>query len=143
MRPEHRRDRHPRPANDQCRGIPYRIPRDDELDARIGQVLSALYLMFNEGYLASRGRSPARRDIAEDAAWLAELLIRLFPREPEAIGLLALMRLHLARARARFDAHGELGQHAEARAEKVRALALTHNPAEQSLLRRRLAVESC
>jgi RNA polymerase sigma factor (sigma-70 family) len=88
--------------------IPYKLPRDDELDARIGQVLAALYLMFNEGYLASRGGAPARRDIAEDAAWLADLLVKLFPREPEAIGLLALMRLHLARAEARFDDDGQL-----------------------------------
>jgi len=88
--------------------IPYCLPREDELDARLNQVLSVLYLMFNEGYLASQGGSAARRDVAEDAAWLAELLVHLFPREPEALGLLALMRLHLARADARFDAHGEL-----------------------------------
>jgi RNA polymerase sigma factor (sigma-70 family) len=89
-------------------GIPYAVPRDDELDARLSQVLSVLYLMFNEGYLASRGTAPARRDVAEDAAWLAELLTRLFPAEPEPVGLLALMRLHLARAEARFDVNADL-----------------------------------
>jgi RNA polymerase sigma-70 factor (ECF subfamily) len=46
--------------------------------------------------------------VAEDAVWLAELLAKLFPREPEVLGLLALMRLHLARARARFDGDGQL-----------------------------------
>jgi RNA polymerase sigma factor (sigma-70 family) len=89
-------------------GIPYRIPREDELNARLNQVLSVLYLMFNEGYLASGMAAAARRDIAEDAAWLAELMSYLFPSEPEALGLLALMRLHLARADARFRANGDL-----------------------------------
>ena len=88
--------------------IPYRVPRAEELDERLGEVLEVLYLMFNEGYLASGGSSPARRDLAEDAAWLAAFVTRLYPREPEALGLLALMRLHLARAEARFDTRGKL-----------------------------------
>jgi len=89
-------------------GIPYRVPRDEELDERLGEVLSVLYLMFREGHLTSAGDAPMRRDLAEDAAWLAAFLTRLYPREPEPLGLLALMRLHLARADARFDAGGEL-----------------------------------
>jgi RNA polymerase sigma-70 factor (ECF subfamily) len=64
--------------------------------------------MFNEGYLTSRGNTSARRDLAEDAAWLTAFLTRLYPREPEALGLLALMRLHLARSNTRFDAEGKL-----------------------------------
>ncbi|HEY7349539.1 MAG TPA: DUF6596 domain-containing protein [Ktedonobacterales bacterium] len=88
--------------------IPYRIPSDDELEDRLGEVLAVLYLMFNEGYLASGGAAPARRDLAEDACWLAALLTRLMPGEPEPLGLLALMRLHLARAEARFTPAGEL-----------------------------------
>ena len=88
--------------------IPYRIPSDDEMEARLSEVLAVLYLMFNEGYLASSGAAPARRDLAEDAAWLAALVARLLPGEPEPLGLLALMRLHLARAEARFTAAGEL-----------------------------------
>jgi RNA polymerase sigma-70 factor (ECF subfamily) len=88
--------------------IPYRIPADDELDERLAQVLTVLYLLFNEGYLASGGPRPTRRDLAEDAAWLAAQLATLYPRQPEALGLLALMRLHLARADARFGVHGEL-----------------------------------
>jgi RNA polymerase sigma-70 factor (ECF subfamily) len=89
-------------------GIPYRVPRDDELDARLSVVLSVLYLTFNEGYLSGGGQSAARREVAEDAAWLAELLAGLFPTHAEVLGLLALMRLHLARAAARFDLDGEL-----------------------------------
>jgi RNA polymerase sigma factor (sigma-70 family) len=88
--------------------IPYRMPSDDELGERLGEVLVVLYLMFNEGYLASGGGAPARRDLAEDAAWLTDLVARLLPGEPEALGLLALMRLHLARSEARFTDAGEL-----------------------------------
>jgi RNA polymerase sigma factor (sigma-70 family) len=89
-------------------GIPYRVPEPDELAERLDAVLAVLYLMFNEGYLSSGGGVPARRDLAEDAAWLASLLTRLLPAEPEPLGLLALMRLHLARAATRFDAAGDL-----------------------------------
>jgi RNA polymerase sigma-70 factor (ECF subfamily) len=88
--------------------IPYRVPEGPELIPRVDAVLSALYLMFNEGYL-SRGRQVAsRRDMAEDAFWLASLVARLLPDQAEVLGLLALMRLHLARSRARFDAGGEM-----------------------------------
>jgi len=88
--------------------IPYRVPSDGEMAERLGQVLAVLYLMFNEGYLSGTAGAPARRDLAEDAAWLAALLARLLPAEPEALGLLALMQLHMARAAARFDARGDL-----------------------------------
>jgi RNA polymerase sigma-70 factor (ECF subfamily) len=89
-------------------GIPYRVPGPDDLADRLDAVLAVLYLMFNEGYLSSGAGDPARRDLAEDAAWLASLLTRLLPAEPEPLGLLALMRLHLARAAARFDEAGDL-----------------------------------
>jgi RNA polymerase sigma-70 factor (ECF subfamily) len=88
--------------------IPYRVPRAEDLDERLSEVLAVLYLMFNEGYLTSGGNTPTRRDLTEDAAWLAAFVTRLYPREPEALGLLALMRLHLARAEARFDNKGKL-----------------------------------
>ena len=88
--------------------IPYRVPEAAELPARLDQVLAVLYLVFNEGYLASAGDTAERRDLAQDAAWLASLLVRLMPDEPEAIGLLALMRLHLARADSRFAPDGAL-----------------------------------
>src|ERR1700682_1453949 len=64
--------------------------------------------MFNEGYLSTAGERASRRDLAEDAVWLAGLMVRLMPEEPEALGLLALMRLHLARADSRFDDEGNL-----------------------------------
>ena len=88
--------------------IPYRVPEPAELPARLGEVLRVLYLIFNEGYLASTGEAAERRDLAQDAEWLTSLLVRLMPDEPEAIGLLALMRLHLARSSARFAADGSL-----------------------------------
>jgi predicted RNA polymerase sigma factor len=88
--------------------IPYRIPGDSEFDERLGEVLAVLYLMFNEGYLTSSGATATRRDLAEDAAWLTTLVTNFLPREPEPLGLLALMRLHLARTEARFTSTGEL-----------------------------------
>src|SRR5256714_13366020 len=75
---------------------------------RLEEVLAVLYLMFNEGYLATAGKQASRRDLAEDAVWLAGLMARLMPEEPEALGLLALMCLHLARADSRFDQDGNL-----------------------------------
>jgi RNA polymerase sigma factor (sigma-70 family) len=87
-------------------GIPYRVPQGEELRDRLDEVLTVLYLLFNEGYLATGGESAARRELAQDAEWLAGLLVRLLPDEPEALGLLALIRLHQARATARFDAAG-------------------------------------
>ena len=88
--------------------IPYRVPEAAELPARLGEVLAVLYLVFNEGYLASTGDAPERRELARDAEWLTSLVARLMPDEPEALGLLALMRLHLARADARFAEDGSL-----------------------------------
>jgi RNA polymerase sigma factor (sigma-70 family) len=88
--------------------IPYRVPEAAELPGRLEQVLSVLYLIFNEGYLASAGETAERRELARDAEWLTSLLVQLMPDEPEPLGLLALMRLHLARADARFDRDGSL-----------------------------------
>jgi RNA polymerase sigma factor (sigma-70 family) len=88
--------------------IPYRVPHGPELPARLDAVLAVLYLMFNEGYLSRGPQAGMRRDLAEDAVWLASLVTGLLPDQPEAIGLLALMKLHLARSRARFDAAGEM-----------------------------------
>jgi len=88
--------------------IPYRVPAERDMGERLEEVLAVLYLMFNEGYLATAGERASRRDLAEDAVWLAGLMVRLMPEEPEALGLLALMRLHLARADSRFDRDGNL-----------------------------------
>jgi RNA polymerase sigma factor (sigma-70 family) len=90
-----------------------RIPDPDELQERLAEVLAVVYLVFNEGYLASAGRQPARRDLAAQAVTLARLLHRLMPREPEVLGLLALMLLHESRAATRFDGWGRLVRLAE------------------------------
>jgi RNA polymerase sigma factor (sigma-70 family) len=89
-------------------GIPVRVPEPDQLGDRLAAVLAVVYLVFNEGYLASGGRTAARRDLAAQAVSLARLLHRLMPREPEVLGLLALLLLHESRAAARFDGWGRL-----------------------------------
>ena len=89
-------------------GVAVRIPDPDDLGERLAAALAVVYLVFNEGYLASAGRTPARRDLAAQAVSLARLLHRLMPREPEALGLLALLLLHESRAAARFDGWGRL-----------------------------------
>jgi RNA polymerase sigma-70 factor (ECF subfamily) len=88
-------------------GIPHRIPADDELSARLSEVLAVIYLLFNEGYLSTADQAQSR-DLVDDAEWLATLLHQLMPTEPEVAGLLALIRLHRARAAARFDPGGGL-----------------------------------
>jgi RNA polymerase sigma-70 factor (ECF subfamily) len=88
-------------------GIPYRIPTDDELTERLNEVLQVIYLLLNEGYL-STSEHPQARNLVDDAEWLATLLHQLMPAEPEVAGLLALIRLHRARAAARFDLDGGL-----------------------------------
>ena len=85
-----------------------RVPDPDELGGRLAVVLAVVYLVFNEGYLASSGREPARRDLAAQAIALTRTLHRLMPREPEVLGLLALLLLHESRAAARFDGWGRL-----------------------------------
>lgn len=88
--------------------VPFRQPRSDELVQRLDEVLTVIYLVFNEGYVTTSGAAPLRRDLAQDAEWLAMLVVQLMPDEPEALGLLALIRLHLARWPARSDADGRL-----------------------------------
>lgn len=85
-----------------------RIPDPDELGERLAGVLSVVYLVFNEGYLASSGRERARRDLAAQAVALTRTLHRLMPTEPEVLGLLSLLLLHESRAAARFDGWGRL-----------------------------------
>ena len=88
--------------------IPYRVPQGAELVPRLDAVLAVLYLMFNEGYLSRGTQVASRRDLAEDAMWLASLVARLLPDQAEVLGLVVLMRLHLARSGARFDTAGEI-----------------------------------
>jgi RNA polymerase sigma factor (sigma-70 family) len=85
-----------------------RVPDPDVLADRLAEVLAVVYLVFNEGYLASAGRQPARRDLAAQAVALTRLLHRLMPREPEVLGLLALLLLHESRAATRFDGWGRM-----------------------------------
>ena len=89
-------------------GAAVRVPEPDQLGGRLDEVLAVIYLMFNEGYLASAGRTPARRDLAAQAVALTRLLQTLMPGEPEVLGLLALMLLHESRAATRFDGWGRL-----------------------------------
>jgi RNA polymerase sigma-70 factor (ECF subfamily) len=89
-------------------GIPYTVPAPHLLPERLDRVLAVLYLVFNEGYLATAGDAPIRTELCDEAIRLARLLARLMPAEREVTGLLALMLLHDARREARFDAHGDL-----------------------------------
>ena len=91
-------------------GIPYRIPDPDDLGGRLSEVLVVIYLLFNEGYLTTAGDRSHDRDLADEAEFLAALLHELMPTEPEAAGLLALIRLHQARTAARFDDRGRIIQ---------------------------------
>lgn len=89
-------------------GIPFRMPASADLEARLAEVLAVLYLMFNEGYLASRWDVSQDRSLAEDATWLAELAAKVLPTQAEVLGLLALFKFQLARVGARFRADGSL-----------------------------------
>jgi len=87
--------------------IPYEIPERAELPERLDSVLHVIYLVFNEGYLASSGESLTRADLSGEAIRLGRLVAELLP-EPEVIGLLALMILHDARRAARSGPAGEI-----------------------------------
>lgn len=88
--------------------VPYRVPETEELRPRLSEVLTVIYLVFNEGYVATSGDAAIRRDLARDAEWLVGLLVCLLPDEFEPLALQALIRLHLARWPARLDAEGYL-----------------------------------
>ncbi len=88
-------------------GIPYRVPDPDELNGRLHEVLTVIYLVLNEGYLSTSDTTHSR-DLVDDAEFLARQVDHLMPTQPEAAGLLALIELHRARAEARFDAEGHL-----------------------------------
>jgi RNA polymerase sigma-70 factor (ECF subfamily) len=90
-------------------GIPYRVPSAEDLPARVSGVLAVLYLVFNEGYLATGpGTDPVRADLTGEAIRLARLIRALLPEDGEVAGLLALMLLIEARRTARVSASGEL-----------------------------------
>ncbi|MEN8239915.1 MAG: RNA polymerase sigma factor [Actinomycetota bacterium] len=86
--------------------IPYRVPSDAELPERLPTVLSSIYLIYNEGYAASTGKTLRRVDLTGEALRLVTIVDRLLPNEPEVLGLSALMHLHEARGDARIDESG-------------------------------------
>jgi RNA polymerase sigma-70 factor, ECF subfamily len=89
--------------------IPYRVPSAEDLPARIGGVLAVLFLIFNEGYLATGpDTEPVRHHLTAEAIRLTRLLRALMPADGEVAGLLALMLLTEARRTARVSANGEL-----------------------------------
>jgi RNA polymerase sigma-70 factor (ECF subfamily) len=89
-------------------GIPYRVPEGPDLPDRLRAVLAVVYLIFNEGYSATKGDSLVRTDLCDEAIRLGRLLVELLPEESEVLGLLALMLLIDARRNARVDATGAL-----------------------------------
>ncbi|NJP32950.1 RNA polymerase sigma factor [Micromonospora thermarum] len=88
--------------------IPYRVPSADDIRERLAGVLAVVYLVFNEGYLASEGDEPVRVDLTDEAIRLGRLLRTLLPDGGEVAGLLALMLLTDARRPARVSRTGEL-----------------------------------
>jgi predicted RNA polymerase sigma factor len=96
-------------AKDKMReaGIPFRIPEREELPARLDTVLDAIYAAFAEGWTDPGGTDVVRRDLTEEAFFLARIATELLPEEPESFGLLAFMLHAEARRRARRNANGD------------------------------------
>jgi RNA polymerase sigma-70 factor (ECF subfamily) len=90
----------------QVAGIAYEVPPPERLNARLAAVLAVVYLMFNEGYVASSGETLVRDELCAEALRLGALLSELMPGEPEVLGLYALMLLSHSRRRARTDGSG-------------------------------------
>ena len=88
--------------------IPYVVPPDHELPDRLGSVLAALYLIFNEGYAATADEALVRRELCAEAIRLTRVLRGLMPDEPEVAGLLALMLLQDSRRETRTGPDGDL-----------------------------------
>jgi RNA polymerase sigma-70 factor (ECF subfamily) len=89
-------------------GIPYRVPPEEQLAPRLHAVLCVLYLVFNEGYLATEGDDLVRAELCDDAIHLATLVCDLMPDEPEPRGLRALMLFHHARRSTRVAGDGSV-----------------------------------
>ena len=88
--------------------IPYEVPPDHALAERRAAVQAVIYLIFNEGCLATTGEALIRRELCTEATRLARMLCEIDPQEPESLGLLALMLLHDSRRHARVDGEGAL-----------------------------------
>ncbi len=89
-------------------GVPFEAPGPVERAERLGAVMAMVYLVFNEGYSASGAEAAQRETLCAEAIRLARLLLRLYPVEPEVMGLLALLLLQDARTPARLDAEGRI-----------------------------------
>ncbi|MBR1139675.1 MULTISPECIES: RNA polymerase sigma factor [Bradyrhizobium] len=89
-------------------GIPYEVPGRHALEERLRGVLTVIYLVFTEGYLATSGPELIRHDLAREAIRLGRLVLGLMPEAPDIKGLLALMLLHDARRAGRTDASGDI-----------------------------------
>jgi len=89
-------------------GLPFETPGAAQRAERLATVSAMIYLVFNEGYSARGEEAATRGTLADEGIWLARLLLRVFPQEPEVMGLMALMLLQQARAAARFDDTGAL-----------------------------------
>ena len=87
-------------------GVSFELPRAEEMPERLGSVLEVVYLMFNEGYVATSGPDWARPELCHEAIRLARMLTALLPQEREVLGLAALLELQAARLPARVDATG-------------------------------------
>jgi RNA polymerase sigma-70 factor, ECF subfamily len=87
-------------------GLPFETPGAVERAERLATVAAMIYLVFNEGYSARADETATRGTLAEEGVWLVRLLLRVFPQEPEVMGLAALMLLQQSRAAARFDDKG-------------------------------------
>lgn len=88
--------------------VPFETPGAAERAERLGAVVAVVYLVFNEGYAASGGGAHVRSALCDEAIRLARLLVRMFPGEPEVLGLTALLLLQHARTPARLDADGQI-----------------------------------
>jgi RNA polymerase sigma-70 factor (ECF subfamily) len=89
-------------------GIPYRVPPADLLPERLEALLAVIYLIFNEGYVATSGDGLTRRELCGEAIRLGRVLVELMPLSAEARGLLALMLLHDSRRETRLNTASEL-----------------------------------
>jgi RNA polymerase sigma factor (sigma-70 family) len=88
-------------------GVPFEVPRGEELAARLASVLEVVYLIFNEGYAATSGDDWMRPTLCDDALRLGRILAELAPGEPEVHGLVALMEIQASRTHARIGPDGE------------------------------------
>ena len=87
--------------------VPFEVPRGSEFTVRLSSVLQVIYLIFNEGYSATAGDDWMRPALCEEALRLGRILVELVPKQPEALGLVALMEIQASRSKARVGASGK------------------------------------